>query len=166
VDIKKFEEEIEKNIEEIVNEIKKEFEQLGINFEEKLKEWEVTLEGFEMGLKFLFYSKFFVEEILGRTLEEQYLIGELNLSPEEAKYVVTNPCLRGPVNECSYYREHGECGPCCTEYNGWLFIKTTPDGKRKPVWKHLAKLPKDTLFIETFDKKEIEEKVKDFLKEP
>jgi midasin (ATPase involved in ribosome maturation) len=166
LDIKKFEEETEKNIEEIVNGFKKEFEQLGINFEEKLKEWEVTLEGFEMGLRFLFYSKFFVEKILGRTWEEQCLIDELNLSPEEAKYVVTNPCLHGPADECSYYREHGECGPCCTEHNGRLFIKTSPNGKIKPVWKHLAALPKDTLFIDTSDKKKIEEEVKDFLEEP
>lgn len=119
-----------------------------------------------MGLNFLFWRKLFVEKILGLTLEEYYWIEE-GLSREEAKYVVENPCLAGPPEKCEYWRKHNQCGPCCTLHNGWLFIKTSPEGKIKPNWKALAKLPKDTLFISgNLNKKETEQKIKEFLEEP
>jgi hypothetical protein len=172
---KKIEEGISKineGIEEIVRSFNKwvtELQKEGINVLSELKKngIEYSEETIRKCLWGLIAHRILVEKVLGRTLEEDFLIEEYNLTIEEARYVVENPCLAGPPEKCEYWRKHSQCGPCCTLRNGWLYLKTSANGKIKPNWKALAQLPKDTLFIhENLSKEEIEKKVKDFLEEP
>lgn len=106
------------------------------------------------------------KKVMGVTPEEHYLMSQ-GLTLKEARYVIEHPCLADAESSCSYYREHGRCVLFgCTNLNGWLYYKTSPDGKPRPNWRALAELPKDTLFIDKpIDKQELKSKLKDFLDE-
>ena len=73
----------------------------------------------------------------------QYFMEELGLTEEQAKYVVEHPCLREPVPRdritCWHYK--GSFKDCfgCTHLNGFIYVKTSPDGELKIV-KEMAEI--------------------------
>ena len=88
----------------------------------------------------LFKKPEFCKKETGYSFHELYLINE-GLTPEQARYVEENPCIDGPREECDFYRENKKCFGC-TNTNGFLYWKTGPDEKLKPVkgvWEELSK---------------------------
>jgi hypothetical protein len=108
------------------------------------------------------------KKTFGVNKEEYFLMEEKHLTLEESRYVIKHPCLEDAENNCSHHKEHNKCVPFgCTLLNGWLYFKTSSNGKLKPNYKAWEALPKDTLYINKKDveKGKSDEKVKEFLDE-
>ncbi len=71
--------------------------------------------------------------------DEKYLEEKLGLPPDQVKYVMEHPCLYEegvPRNEltCERYREMGRKGcPGCICLNGFIWVKTRPNGPPKMI---------------------------------
>jgi len=99
----------------------------------------------------LFRDPDFCKKETGYSFHELLLIKD-GLTPEEAKYVVENPCIDGPREECDFFRREGKCYGC-TNINGFFYWKTGPKEKLKPVketWNELKKKP--VLFVSVNEK--------------
>ena len=162
--------EIDELIEDFLNESKK----LGIDIIEELKrecaeksKREYTEKELRYFFRLIFDQELF-KKTFGVTLVEYQLMKD-GLTLEEAQYVIEHPCLEDAYDRCSVYKEDGKCVPFgCTLLNGWLFFKTGPNEKRRPNYKAIEQLPKDTLYINAEDIKngKLNKKIKEFLDEP
>jgi len=133
---------VEKEVNEILTDWKEQFQKWGVNLVEVLEAVKLSEEKLRETLRILVEVRL---KYIPQQIEKAWLMAELSLSLKEVEYIIENRCLIGPTKECDYYRKHGKCGSCCTNLNGWLFIKTSPNGKIRPNWKAWSQLPKDTL---------------------
>lgn len=122
--------ELDKQINKLLNG----FREYGIDFFGEMKKHGIDEKEARMCLRLMFDEELF-KKTFGVTRAEHYLMEE-GLTLEEARYVIQHPCLEDAEDRCSYHKENGECVPFgCTLLNGWLYYKTSPDGKLKPNYK-------------------------------
>lgn len=88
------------------------------------------------------------KEFFGVTQNEKYLMDD-GLTLEQARYVISHPCLEDAEDNCNYHKEHGRCVMFgCTLLNGWLYYRLEDRGKWIPIYSSWEKLPKGTLFLD------------------
>jgi hypothetical protein len=154
---------IEKQIDKLLDSSKS----LGFDYLGEMKKGGIDEKTARHTLRLLLDENLF-KKTFGVNKAEYFLMEENHLTLEEARYVIKHPCLEDAENNCSYYKEHNRCVPFgCTLLNGWLYFKTSSNGKLKPKYKAWEALPKDTLFINKGDieKGKLDEKVEEFLNE-
>lgn len=91
----------------------------------------------------------FCKKETGHTFHELHLMKQ-GFTPEQARYIDENPCIRGPREECDYYVKENQCHGC-TNINGFFYWKTGPEEKLKPVkevWDELSKKPVAFIFTD------------------
>jgi len=156
--------EIDKQIDEFLNG----FKEYGIDFFGDMKKQGIDEKTARIHLRLMFDEELH-KKVFGVTRLEGYLM-EQGLTIEEARYVIKHPCLEDAENNCSYHKENSKCVPFgCTLLNGWLYYKTSPDGKLKPNYKAWEKLPKDTLYIDAESANKdgtLDKKIEEFLEGP
>ena len=103
----------------------------GYDIEAKAAEKGFSRPGLVAAMRRLFTDDDYYKKIFGYSHLEATFMTEDGLTLEEARYVSEHPCIEDAYERCDHYKENKECSGC-TNWNGWLYFKTSSDASIRP----------------------------------
>jgi hypothetical protein len=103
----------------------------GYDIEAKAAEVGISRPNLVAAVRKLFTDDDYHRKVFGYGHFEATLMHEYGLALEEARYVSEHPCIEDAYERCDHYKENKKCSGC-TNWNGWLYFKTSSDAPIRP----------------------------------
>ena len=103
----------------------------GYDIEAKAAENGISRPDLIAALRRLYTDDDYYKKIFGYGHVEAMFMSEDGLTLEEARYVSEHPCIEDAYERCDHYKENKKCSGC-TNWNGWLYFKTSSDAPIRP----------------------------------